>query len=293
MQSIVSANPYRCRMWTLHERFQKKITADTCAEEIESFARHGQLVPVLGRVLHGDPAHDIELVYGARRLFVARLLGKPINVELRDLSDREAIVAMDIENRLRKDISPYERGLSYAQWLRAGYFTAQDDIAQALNVSASQVSRLLKLARLPSVVVAAFASPLEICETWGLDLSAALEDPQRKPAILRAARAIHSASPRPSARKVYRLLLAGSRRRPSAQSHDEIVKSVNGVPLFRIRHQMKSICLILPIERAQERSLERIQQAITEIIQRASLQPADCPANTAVSITNNDESRAA
>jgi ParB-like chromosome segregation protein Spo0J len=67
-------------------------------------------VPALGRPLHGDLEFDVEIIYGARRLFVARHLNMPLQVELREMSDREALVAMDIENRLRTDISPYERG---------------------------------------------------------------------------------------------------------------------------------------------------------------------------------------
>ena len=40
------------------------------------------------------------------------------------LTDQEAIIAMDIENRQRADTSPYERGVAYARWLNAGYFNA-------------------------------------------------------------------------------------------------------------------------------------------------------------------------
>jgi ParB family chromosome partitioning protein len=139
-----------------------------------------------------DPSHDIELIYGARRLFVARHLNKSLQVELRELSDREAIVWMDIENRHRKDISPYERGLSYARWLQKGHLQSQEEIGRALKVSSSQVSRLLKLARLPSAIVAAFGSPIEICEGWGLELIEALEDPSRRQATMQAARATSS-----------------------------------------------------------------------------------------------------
>lgn len=81
----------------------------------------------------------------ARLLFVARHLNAQLLVGKRPMSDLEAIVAIDIENPQRVDVSPYERGLSFAQWLRAGYFNSQDDIARALQISASQVSRLLRL----------------------------------------------------------------------------------------------------------------------------------------------------
>src|SRR5262249_20674676 len=167
-RSVVSASPFRVRMWSLHDRCEEHVNEETCKAEIESFAKHGQLVPALGRVLHGDPGHDIELIYGARRLFVARHLNVPLLVEMREISDRDALIAMDIENRQRTDISPYERAMSYARWLSTGHFGSQDDIARALRISSSQVSRLLRLAKLPSVILNAFTSPLEICEALGL-----------------------------------------------------------------------------------------------------------------------------
>src|SRR5579862_9529454 len=123
--TIVLISPFRCRMWALHDRLESDITEESCKAEIGSFQRHGQLVPVLGRRLRNDAHHDVELIYGARRLFVARHLNMRLRVELRSLDDRAAIVAMDIENRQRTDISPYERGLSYARWLSQRHFPSQ------------------------------------------------------------------------------------------------------------------------------------------------------------------------
>src|SRR5579862_455650 len=111
MNTIVEVNPFRCCMWSLHDRLEDYLTEDTCKAELESFEKHGQLVPALGRPLHGNPDFDIELIFGARRLFVAKLLNRPLRVQVRAMNDREAILAMDVENRHRKDISPYERGL--------------------------------------------------------------------------------------------------------------------------------------------------------------------------------------
>src|SRR5258708_5408352 len=115
-RNVVLVNPFRCRVWALHDRLEDHITEDSCKEEIESIASHGQLIPVLGRPLKGDVDYDVEIIYGARRLFVTRHLNVPLHVEVREITDRDAIVAMDLENRHRKDISPYERGLSYSQW---------------------------------------------------------------------------------------------------------------------------------------------------------------------------------
>jgi ParB family transcriptional regulator, chromosome partitioning protein len=269
MQSIIQVNPFRCQMWPLHDRIDTYVTEETCRAEIDSFLKHGQLVPVLGRTLRGDPSYDIELIYGARRLFVARHINKPLKVELREISDREALIAMDIENRQRTDISPYERGLSYTKWLRSAHFQSQDDIARALKVSSSQVSRLLKLARLPSIVVDAFASPAEICECWGLDVMDALDDAERRPAVIRRARAIGTLLPRPPGREVYRQLLTQPEMRAKLKPRmcAEVVKDAQGAPLFRVRQQTSSVAIVVPMTRMSTRALDQIRVSVAEILQ--------------------------
>jgi ParB family chromosome partitioning protein len=277
MHSIVQVNPFRCRMSTMHDRLDAHITEETCRIEIQSFLKHGQLVPVLGRPLRNDPLCEVELIYGARRLFVARHLNVPLKVELRELGDRESIVALDIENRQRKDVSPYERGRSFARWIQAGYFRSQDDIGRTLRISSSQVSRLLKLARLPSVIVDAFSSPLDICEGWGTDLMDALEDPRRRRNTLSAARIICEETPRPQARDVYKRLLAASAegRKIRVRAHDEVVKDGSGHPLFRIRQQASSIAVVLPLEKVSARTLDSIRRVLSDLLQIGNSQAAD------------------
>ena len=276
-QMIVSINPFKCRMWHLHDRAEEHITEGSCRDELESFARFGQLVPVLARPLRDDPTYEIELIFGARRLFVARQLNVPLRVEVREMTDREAIVAMDIENRQRQDISAYERGLSYARWLREGHFNSQDDIANALRVSPSHVSRLLKVARLPAVVVGAFASPAEICEVWGLELAAALDDPERRADTLRKAREIGRGPTRPAAREVCRRLLttAATGRKPRASARDEVVLSDSGTPLFRMRHERAWLNLRIPADKISVDHLKSIRAALISILHPATRQSLD------------------
>jgi ParB family chromosome partitioning protein len=250
-------------MWDLHDRLSSHITEESCRAEIESVERHGQLVPALGRPLIEDPTHDFELIYGARRLFVARHLKKHLLLEVRTITDRDAIIAMDIENRHRLDISPYERGLSYASWLRSGHFSSQDDIAKSLRISASQVSRLIKLTRLPSVIVDAFRSATEICEIWGLEITEALEDPKRRIEIISAARTLARLVPRETGEVVYReLLQSGHRgRKVKKPAHDEVVHDSGGSPLFRVRHHRNAVALVFPLEKLSRTFLEQIRDA--------------------------------
>jgi ParB family chromosome partitioning protein len=277
---IISVNPFRCRMWDLHDRLDHLIVEDTCRAEIASFEKHGQLIPVVGRPLRDDPEHDIELVFGARRLFVARHLNMPLRVELRSMTDQAALIAMDIENRQRRDISPYERGLTFARCLRSGCFGSQDELAKALKISQSQVSRLLTLAHLPSVVVNAFESPRDIREGWGTDLMMALQTTQRRQATIARARSVASISPRPPAIEIFQQLIscAVPGRKIRAKSHDEVVTGSDGAALFRIRIQGKNVALLLPIDRVSAQTLHNVRDLLRDALQQKMAQRAIPPA---------------
>ncbi len=271
---IVAMDPFRCRIWNRHDRLANAIDVDSCQEEIESFRRHGQMIPVLGRPVTGDASYDVELAYGARRLFVARHLRTPLQVELRAFTDREGLVALDIENRQRCDVSPYERGLGLKRALVAGHFQSQEQMAQALNISPAQLSRLLQLARLPAVVVNAFRSPAEICESWAPRLSGALEDHARRAETIRTARTLAGHSPRLRAHEVLPRLLAASEPGPSLSKdrRDRVVAASDGSALFRVRYLSGAVALVFREDRIPERTLVRIEDALAQVMRRARSQ---------------------
>jgi ParB family transcriptional regulator, chromosome partitioning protein len=275
MPSVLSINPFRCRTWVFHDRIENQLTESSCKNEIESISKHGQLMPALGRPLKGDPDFDVELIYGARRLFVARHLNQPLLVELREMSDRDAMVAMDVENRLRKDVSAYERALSYARCLRGGCFRSQEELAQSLRVSRAQMSRLLALAKLPAAVIGAFPDPREICETWGLELLRAVEDPKRRQLILDRARRL-SAAPPARAVDVYNELSAlpmrGKRR---ALSHEEIIRDERGGMLFRIREMRNDLALFVPTKGLSASRVTEIRNAVGVVLRRQKAEVVD------------------
>lgn len=257
----------------MHDRLEEYISEESCAEEIESFTAHGQREPVQGRLVRDDPDYDIEVYCGARRLFVAQLLKVPLIVEIREISDKGAIVAMHISNNLRRRLSPYERGLAYLAWLRSNQFKSQDEMAAILKVAPAKLSRLLKLARLPSVIINAFKTPVDIRESWGLKLTEILEDSVRKDPAIRAARAFAAnPSSRPPPEMIYQRLLASAA--PTKAGHhklvagcrDKVIEGEDGAPLFRIRYQRDEIALLLPIDRTSTRTLDQIQRAVQSIL---------------------------
>lgn len=275
--SLITVDPFRCRVWDLTDRIEEYVTEESCRAEIASMERDGQLVPVVGRVLKNDPDFDIEIVCGSRRLFIARYLNVPIRVEIRDLTDRQAAVAIETENSLRKQTSPYERGLWLAKLLRQGIYRSQDEMARDLGTTPSQVTRLLKFTELPAIVIAAFPSPHEILESWAVELHKAWKDERRR-LLTDRCRSLGTAAPRPPAVSVYERLLAppthGGRTRFKATRR--VVKSPDGATVLRFEHQRKEIVLRIPnalVNPAIEAELTKAVAAVLAPCALATFQP--------------------
>lgn len=265
-------NPSKCKVWALHVRSEDSINISSCASLIRSMHTHGQRLPVLARQRSSAEGTEFELIYGARRLFAAQHLGIELLVDVRDMDDRGAVVEMDIENRPREDISPYERGVNYSRWLRMGYFKNQAELAKELGLSEARVSRLLKYAELPTVVVAAFDSVRDLREEWAVKLANTCRDPKLRGDVMRRARE-RAASPRKTSPQcLYDSLLRGAgvsvvKSRP----RDEVIKSSTGKPLFRIAYRAKTLHVILPRMDIAPEALNEITRSITEVLDSASV----------------------
>jgi len=276
--AIEHVEPARCTLWQFHERFGDEPTAESCKELISSIQRHGQRHPVLGRKLARAPGAKIELIYGGRRLFAATQLGVDLLVDVRELDNREAIVEMEIENRLRTDISPYERGLSYRRWLNVRLFSSQSELAKELSVSEAQISRLLRYADLPAAVVGAFATVQSIREEWAVALAKACQDPTRRAGVLRRSREVSKAEPRQPPQVVFRRLISGggTGARAPSRLHDEVVKTRSGKPIYRIAVRAKTIHFIVPRDELPECALHELKLQLTSILELIN----DTSANT-------------
>lgn|SRR5579883_1702564 len=106
---IQTVDPSRCRLWPLHPRDPDRVNRRSCRTLINSIAAHGQFVPALGRPVRNDPELSVEILCGSRRLFAARQLEIPLLVQVRDLSNWECALVVEIENRVRRTFTRLER----------------------------------------------------------------------------------------------------------------------------------------------------------------------------------------
>lgn len=135
--------------------FADRLETDPSAHAslVASIRDHGQQVPVL---LRPDPQAEgrYRIVYGRRRLMALRELGQTIRALVRDLDDREAVLAQGQENSARSDLTFIEK-VNFARQLRdAGY--ERNVVCDALNTDKTVISRMLSIAdRIPAEVIEA------------------------------------------------------------------------------------------------------------------------------------------
>lgn len=156
-----------CRPWHLANRLD--ISAETCADLIDSINLVGQRIPAIVRPTKN--CHDqYELICGARRLFACQSLDIDILVAVAVLDDKEAALVMDLENREREDISAYERGRDYKRWIKEGVYKNASEICQKTGIKKALLSQLLAIAELPESIIESFKHPSNLPFRWAREL---------------------------------------------------------------------------------------------------------------------------
>ncbi|MCA0270873.1 MAG: plasmid partitioning protein RepB [Proteobacteria bacterium] len=138
---------------------------DGIAALAESLRLHGQQVPVLLR--HSPNVEGrYDIVYGRRRVAALRQLGRPVKAMVRDLNDRDLIVAQGQENSARKDLSFIEKA-NFARAMAAQGFDRKV-ICEALHIDKTVISRMLTVAEaVPEPVIRAIgAAPSAGRDRW-------------------------------------------------------------------------------------------------------------------------------
>jgi len=180
-------DPARCRPWRLHNRDLDHLTEESCRDLIDAFlSAKKQRIPAIVRRLQNDPDHDFEIIAGVRRWWTAQWLREHHHPEydylvtIQNVTDEEAFRVSDVENRSRKDISDWERGLEYSRALAEFYNNSQNEMAEHLKISRSWLSRLLDVVRLPDEIVGAFSDRHDITVRVARDVKPLVGDPRSK-----------------------------------------------------------------------------------------------------------------
>lgn len=128
-------NPFNCRQ--SYKEDEIKILS-------ESIRRIGLQSPIKVR----RRIQNYELVYGHRRVRAARLLHwKEINADIVDLSDEEMLKLSLAENLQRRDLSDFEKGLSF-QRLANEFGKTYEEIGQIVGYTRAHVCNYIRMVNL-------------------------------------------------------------------------------------------------------------------------------------------------
>nr|WP_254803840.1 plasmid partitioning protein RepB [Methylobacterium sp.]USU34615.1 plasmid partitioning protein RepB [Methylobacterium sp.] len=120
---------------------------------VEQVREEGQHTPILVR-RHPEAVGRYEIAYGSRRTRAARAIGVPVRAIVRELSDRELIIAQGSENLAREDLSYIERAHFARNMELAGI--DRETILKAMGVHRPDLVNYLAIAEaIPAPVLSA------------------------------------------------------------------------------------------------------------------------------------------
>lgn len=170
--AVVELDPFAIEPGGLADRLETDDAADGALRA--SIAEHGQQVPVLVRP-HPERDGRYQIVYGRRRVLAMRDLGRPVKALVRDLDDRELVLAQGQENTARRDLSFIEK-VNFARQLEENGYDRKV-ICDALSVDKTLASRMLSVAeRVPAPVIAMIGAAHAVGRDRWLRLAEMLEE---------------------------------------------------------------------------------------------------------------------
>lgn len=132
------------------EQPRKNFSEESIASLAESIREHGMLQPILVRPLR---VGGYQIVAGERRWRAARMLGlDEVPVNIRELTDTQAMQIAVIENLQRENLNPVEEANGYSELIEK-YGMTQEKVAQMVGRSRSAIANAVRILSLPETVI--------------------------------------------------------------------------------------------------------------------------------------------
>lgn len=132
------------------EQPRKSFSEDAISSLAESIREHGMLQPILVRPM---ALGGYQIVAGERRWRAARMLGlDEVPVNIRELSDTQAMQIAVIENLQRENLNPVEEANGYNELIEK-YGMTQEKVAQMVGRSRSSIANAIRILSLPENVL--------------------------------------------------------------------------------------------------------------------------------------------
>jgi ParB/RepB/Spo0J family partition protein len=237
---VVELDPKKVRASEFKNRHERSL--DPADPEFiklkDSIRSYGQDTPIRVRTVKGALPFEFEIVSGHRRHAVCSVLDAevPGGFKVLAIIDGQVSETLDFVLKMyrendRSDLSAYETGTMFSQWLEVGLSKNQRELAAAIGLGESAVAKYLAVASLPVALLSAFGDERAIPMSWGPALSQALKT--NEAAVLKAAERMAQRRPAPTPDAIFKALVgAAAGKKPTrGTSREESVKIGGRVPL--------------------------------------------------------------
>lgn len=141
---ISEVDPKLIKNWEFNDRPEKEL--GDIQGLANDFKMIGQQQPCVVRPIQDD-GFRFELIIGERRWRAAILAELKLKCIIQEMGDHEAALAQATENILRKNLSDFAKGISYAKLIDRKILS-REDLENKLGINKMQVSRLLSFWRI-------------------------------------------------------------------------------------------------------------------------------------------------
>lgn len=143
---------------------------------LEAIRERGQDSPVLVRPHPSKPGRYM-VVFGHRRVKVAKMLGRKIRAVVKDLKDRDHVIAQGQENSARANLSFIEKAQFAGRLAGLQYDNDNSVVMTALAIDRATLSKMLSVAGIPAAVLTAIGAAKSVGRDRWYELKLLLEKP--------------------------------------------------------------------------------------------------------------------
>ncbi|MEO6012383.1 MAG: plasmid partitioning protein RepB [Devosia sp.] len=156
---------------------------DAFAKVLDAVKDRGQDTPVLVRPHPNHPGRYM-LVFGHLRRRAALELGRPLRAVVKQMTDRDHVIAQGQENNGRANTSFIEKAMFAANIVQRGFDTDNSTAISALGVDRATLSKMLAVASLPEPLVRSIGRAKRVGRDRWYELKLLLDKPGRLDAAL-------------------------------------------------------------------------------------------------------------
>lgn len=147
----------------------------------------GQDSPILVRP-HPKDAGRYMVVFGHRRLRAAKVLGRKVRAVVKEMADRDHVLALGQENSARANVPFIERALFASDLARLRYDDDSSTILSALSIDRTTLSKMLSVASLPPTILEAIGEAKGVGRNRWYELKLLLDHPANQERALEVIR---------------------------------------------------------------------------------------------------------